>query len=183
MGRFLAIFQIVDKLYLHKTTWRSFNKKVNFYFMKLFNFISKLSAVRKVLETLRFKHSGVLKLQVQNKLNTGCGLCQKDKFSQNRQILGELPILTLSADALCILISHGTSSKFADVRTHLRKVSEKMLNEKNFFNTFRCSDSCRQGNKKAFQMMALHPNNGTREKTSYATSFLYSTGDWSFNLC
>ena len=31
--------------------------------------------------------------------------------------------------------------------------------------------------------LALHPNNGTREKTSYATSFLYSTGDWSFNLC
>ena len=63
--------------------------------MKLFNFISKLSAVRKVLETLGSK------------------------------------------------LSHGTSSKFADVRTHLRKVSEKMLNEKNFFNTFRCSDSCR----------------------------------------
>ena len=32
-------------------------------------------------------------------------------------------------------------------------------------------------------LLALHPNNGTREKTSYATSFLYSTGDWSFNLC
>ena len=30
---------------------------------------------------------------------------------------------------------------------------------------------------------ALHPNNGTREKPSYATSFLYSTGDWSFNFC
>ena len=32
-------------------------------------------------------------------------------------------------------------------------------------------------------LTALHPNNGTREKPSYATSFLYSTGDWSFNFC
>ena len=38
-------------------------------------------------------------------------------------------------------------------------------------------------NKEIKRQTALHPNNGTREKTSYATSFLYSTGDWSFNLC
>ena len=37
--------------------------------------------------------------------------------------------------------------------------------------------------KKAIADWALHPNNGTREKPSYATSFLYSTGDWSFNFC
>jgi len=36
--------------------------------------------------------------------------------------------------------------------------------------------------KKSWRL-ALHPNNGTRENPSYATSFLYSTGDWSFNLC
>ena len=38
-------------------------------------------------------------------------------------------------------------------------------------------------NKKLPKRKALHPNNGTREKTSYTTSFLYSTGDWSFNFC
>ena len=38
-------------------------------------------------------------------------------------------------------------------------------------------------NNQVARVLALHPNNGTREKTSYATSFLYSTGDWSFNLC
>ena len=37
--------------------------------------------------------------------------------------------------------------------------------------------------EKTGDLKALHPNNGTREKTSYATSFLYSTGDWSFNFC
>ena len=63
--------------------------------MKLFNSISKLSAVRKVLETRLF------------------------------QALG-------SFETLDSKLSHGTSSKFADVRTHLRKVSEKILNGKGF---------------------------------------------------
>ena len=31
--------------------------------------------------------------------------------------------------------------------------------------------------------MALHPYNGTQEKHIHEASFLYSTGDWSFNLC
>ena len=58
----------------------------------------KLSAVRKVLETLLFLALGSFESKtvwetvlawarklksegVQNELNTGCGLCQKDKFS------------------------------------------------------------------------------------------------------
>lgn len=51
-------------------------------------------------------------------------------------------------------------------------------------NLFRLSSKTlpRLQNKNA-ETSALHPNNRTREKTSYATSFLYSTGDWSFNLC
>ena len=74
--------------------------------MKLFNSISKLSAVRKVLETRLF------------------------------QALG-------SFETLDSKLSHGTSSKFADVRTHLRKVSEKILNGKDFLNNFPCLDSYR----------------------------------------
>ena len=58
--------------------------------MKLFNSISKLSAVRKVLETRLF------------------------------QALG-------SFETLDSKLSHGTSSKFADVRTHLKKVSKMTL--------------------------------------------------------
>ena len=50
----------------------------------------KLSAVRKVLETLLFLALGII-------------------------------------ETLGSIISHGTSSKFADVRTHLRKVSKKAL--------------------------------------------------------
>ena len=50
----------------------------------------KLSAVRKVLETLLFLALGII-------------------------------------ETLGSIISHGTSSKFADVRTHLRKVSKKNL--------------------------------------------------------
>ena len=74
--------------------------------MKLFNSISKLSAVRKVLETRLF------------------------------QALG-------SFETLDSKLSHGTSSKFADVRTHLRKVSEKILNGKDFLNHFPCLASYR----------------------------------------
>ena len=58
--------------------------------MKLLKQIFKLSAVRKVLETLLF------------------------------QVLG-------SFETLDSKLSHGTSSKFADVRTHLRKVSKITL--------------------------------------------------------
>ena len=74
--------------------------------MKLFNSISKLSAVRKVLETRLF------------------------------QALGRFETLDSK-------LSHGTFSKFADVRTHLRKVSEKILNGKDFLNNFPCLDSYR----------------------------------------
>ena len=73
--------------------------------MKLFNSISKLFAVRKVLETRLF------------------------------QALG-------SFETLDSKLSHGTSSKFADVPTHLRKVSEKILNGKDFLNNFRYLNSC-----------------------------------------
>ena len=50
----------------------------------------KLSAVRKVTETITFQALGII-------------------------------------ETLGSIISHGTSKKFADVRTHLRKVSEKTL--------------------------------------------------------
>ena len=56
--------------------------------MELYKQILKLSAVRKMLETVVVQHSGVLKL------------------------LGSK-------------LSHGTSTKFADVRTHLRKVFDQ----------------------------------------------------------
>ena len=51
---------------------------------------SRLSAVRKVPETITFQALGII-------------------------------------ETLGSIISHGTSSKFADVRTHLRKVSKKSL--------------------------------------------------------
>ena len=60
------------------------------YFLGSFNHLLKLSAVRKVLETLLFLALG-------------------------------------SFGTLGPKLSHGTSSKFADVRTHLRKVSKKTL--------------------------------------------------------
>ena len=50
----------------------------------------KLSAVRKVPETITFQTLGII-------------------------------------ETLGSIISHGTSKKFADVRTHLRKVSKKTL--------------------------------------------------------
>ena len=59
-------------------------------FFESFGSILKLSAVRKVLETLMFL------------------------------VLG-------SFETLGSKLSHGTSSKFADVRTHLRKVSKMTL--------------------------------------------------------
>ena len=61
-----------------------------FYELKLFNHQLKLSAVRKVTETIMF------------------------------QVLG-------SFETLGSKLSHGTSLKFADVRTHLRKVSKMNL--------------------------------------------------------
>ena len=61
-----------------------------FLFLKFIKNIEKLSAVRKVLETLLFLALG-------------------------------------SFGTLGPKLSHGTSSKFADVRTHLRKVSKKTL--------------------------------------------------------
>ena len=60
------------------------------YFLGSFNHLLKLSAVRKVLETLLFLALG-------------------------------------SFGTLGPKLSHGTSSKFADVRTHLRKVSKMTL--------------------------------------------------------
>ena len=59
-------------------------------FFESFGNILKLSAVRKVLETLLFLALG-------------------------------------SFETLGSKLSHGTSSKFADVRTHLRKVSKMTL--------------------------------------------------------
>ena len=60
--------------------------------------MTKLSAVRKALETTMFQVLGIIESktvwetvlawakkqkseEAQNELNTGCGLCQKDKFS------------------------------------------------------------------------------------------------------
>ena len=60
------------------------NKRINL--LELFNLLLKLSAVRKVPETIMFQALGII-------------------------------------ETLGSIISHGTSSKFADVRTHLRKVS------------------------------------------------------------
>ena len=60
------------------------------FFFESFGSILKLSAVRKVLETLLFLALG-------------------------------------SFETLGSKLSHGTSSKFADVRTHLRKVSKLSL--------------------------------------------------------
>ena len=58
--------------------------------MELYKQILKLSAVRKMLETVAFQAFG-------------------------------------SFETLGSKLSHGTSTKFADVRTHLRKVLEKIL--------------------------------------------------------
>ena len=61
-----------------------------FLFLKFIKNIEKLSAVRKVLETLLYRALG-------------------------------------SFETLGSKLSHGTSKKFADVRTHLRKISGKIL--------------------------------------------------------
>ena len=72
--------------------------KFEFQFLNRFKKILKLSAVRKVLETLLFQALGIIESKTvwetvlawaqklksegaQYKLNKGCGLCQKDKFS------------------------------------------------------------------------------------------------------
>ena len=57
------------------------------YSLELLTHLLKLSAVRKVPETIQFQALGII-------------------------------------ETLGSIISHGTSSKFADVRTHLRKVSK-----------------------------------------------------------
>ena len=50
------------------------------------------------------------------------------KLSAVRKVLETLLFLALgSFGTLGPKLSHGTSSKFADVRTHLRKVSKKTL--------------------------------------------------------
>ena len=66
-------------------TSNKFYKNKKIHSLELFNHLLKLSAVRKVLETLLFLALG-------------------------------------SFGTLVPKLSHGTSSKFADVRTHLRKV-------------------------------------------------------------
>ena len=63
---------------------------IKFYLLVLFDYLLKLSSVRKVLETIMFLALGII-------------------------------------ETLGSIISHGTSSKFADVRTHLWKVSKMTL--------------------------------------------------------
>ena len=65
-----------------------FNQNKRIYLLELFNLLLKLSAVRKVPETIMFQALGII-------------------------------------ETLGSIISHGTSSKFADVRTHLRKVFKR----------------------------------------------------------
>ena len=64
--------------------------KFEFQFLNRFKKIMKLSAVRKVPETIQFQALGII-------------------------------------ETLGSIISLGTSRKFADVRTHLRKVSKKTI--------------------------------------------------------
>ena len=64
--------------------------KIEFHFLDWIKKILKLSAVRKVPETITFQALGII-------------------------------------ETLGSIISHGTSKKFADVRTHLRKVSKMNL--------------------------------------------------------
>ena len=66
------------------------------------------------------------------------------ELSAVKKVLETILFLALgSFGTLDPKLSHGTSSKFADVRTHLRKVSEKILNGKDFLNNFGCLDSYR----------------------------------------
>ena len=66
------------------------------------------------------------------------------ELSAVKKVLETILFLALgSFGTLDPKLSHGTSSKFADVRTHLRKVSEKILNGKDFLNHFPCLDSYR----------------------------------------
>ena len=68
----------------------SAKNKIEFQYLNRFKKILKLSAVRKVLETLLFQALGII-------------------------------------ETLDSIISHGTLKKFADVRTHLRKVFKMIL--------------------------------------------------------
>ncbi len=80
----MGVLESVDNLFFLTNQIDSIkNKKI--HSLELFNHLLKLSAVRKVLETLLFLALG-------------------------------------SFGTLVPKLSHGTSSKFADVRTHLRKV-------------------------------------------------------------
>ena len=55
----------------------------------------------------------------------------KLKLSVVRKVLETIKIQALGIiETLGSIISHGTSKKFADVRTHLRKVSKKSLSLK-----------------------------------------------------
>jgi len=53
-------------------------------------------------------------------------LILKEWFLQSRKHHHDFQLMQASTETLGSKLSHGTSSKFADVRTHLRKVS-KML--------------------------------------------------------
>ena len=84
----LALREYRQTVLLYKSNKFYKNKKI--YSLELFNRLLKLSAVRKVPETIKFQALGII-------------------------------------ETLGSIISHGTSQKFADVRTHLRKVSKKNL--------------------------------------------------------
>ena len=79
----LALREYRQTVLLYKSNKFYKNKKI--YSLELFNRLLKLSAVRKVPETIKFQALGII-------------------------------------ETLGSIISHGTSWKFADVRTHLRKV-------------------------------------------------------------
>ena len=81
--RILALREYRLTVLLYKSNKFYKNKKI--YSLELFNHLLKLSAVRKVPETIQFQALGIIE-------TSGS------------------------------IISHGTSKKFADVRTHLRKV-------------------------------------------------------------
>ena len=92
----LALREYRQTVLLYKSNKFYKNKKI--YSLELFNRLLKLSAVRKVPETIKFQALGIIESktvwetvlawaqklkseEAQYKLNTGYGLCQKDKFS------------------------------------------------------------------------------------------------------
>ncbi len=86
--RILALLEYRQTVLLYK--YNKFYKNKKIYSLELFNHLLKLSAVRKVPETITFQALGII-------------------------------------ETLDSIISHGTSKKFADVRTHLRKVFKMTL--------------------------------------------------------